>query len=104
MSRNRRRHPPARPRTSYRPAQAEAPAEALAGPSLLPTILWGIAGLISLAVLVLLLAVTLPHGFPPRGARAFIGAVILLTVVTIALGAKSLESYLSWREKRAAMA
>src|SRR5437879_5111294 len=103
MSRNRRRHPPARPRTSYRPAQAEAPAETPAGPSLLPTILWGVAGLIGLGVLVLLLAVTLPHGFPPRSARAFVGAVILLTVVTIALGAKSLESYLNWREKRATL-
>src|SRR5205809_829104 len=71
-----------------------------ARPSLLPTILWAIGALVFLALLIGLLAVTLPTGFPPRSARAFIGALILLVVLTLALGLKALESYLKWKEAR----
>jgi hypothetical protein len=72
------------------------------GPSLLPTILWGIGALVGLGLLVLLLAVTLPHGFSGRSARGFIAVVFLLAVITLALGLKGLEAFLKWKEARAA--
>ena len=98
---NPRRRPPIRRYGPSGPAEAAAQ-ESRGGPSLLPTILWAIGGLIGLGLLVLLLAVTLPHGFPARSERGFIGAVILLTVITLALGLKGLEAYLKWKEARAA--
>jgi len=98
MSRNRRRHPPQRSHLPSSRAQPETSAAPRPGPSLIPTILWEGGALIALAVLILLLATTLPHGFPPRSARAFIGALILLTVITLALGLKGLESFLKWKE------
>src|SRR4051794_40977121 len=109
MSRSRRGsrpgHNPHRRARSYRDVEEVAPAvstEATPRPSLLPTVLWGLGGLVFLALLVLLLAVTLPHGFPPRNARPFLGAVVLLTVLTLAFALKGLEAYLKWREARAA--
>ena len=66
----------------------------------MPTILWWIGAAATLALLIGLLAVTLPHGFPSRAARGFIAAVFLLSVVTLALGLKGLEAYLKWREAR----
>jgi len=105
VSRNRRgnrpRHnPPRRPRL-YSETEAAPAAPESRRASLLPTILWGIGGLVFLALLVLLLAVTLPPGFPPRNARPFLGAVVLLTVLTLAFALKGLEAFLKWREARA---
>ena len=97
--RNRKKRQP-RSYVSSRPTEPESQEGGRSGPTLLPTVLWAVGALVGLAALIGLLAVTLPHGFPPRGARAFIGVVILLTVITLALGAKGLEAYLKWREAR----
>ena len=98
MSRNRRRHPPQRSHLPSARAHPETPSTLQPRRSLIPTILWEAGALIGLAVLILLLATTLPHGFPPRSARAFIGALILLIVITLALGLKGLESFFKWKE------